>query len=76
MKRRDYSSLPNGVTPVGNLIPDETALNELTALVRNAMSRRNVSVDDLIAATLAARAEIVQREFGETENKPSDNTQQ
>jgi hypothetical protein len=68
---RDHSPTPDSaflLLQIGDsliLMPEETALNELSELVQEVMRRRDVGVNDLIAATIAARAEIVQREFGD-----------
>ncbi len=68
---RNHSPTPDSaflLVQVGDslvLMPEETALNELSELVQEAMVRHGVSINDLIAATMAARAEIVRREFGD-----------
>jgi len=50
---------------VGTPASDERALARVTRRMEDAARRAGVTVDELVAATLIARAEIVGEEFGD-----------
>lgn len=64
MKDREGQNLSQDVAR-RSPVSDERALARVTRRMEDAAQRAGVTVDELIAETLIARAEIVGEEFGE-----------